>query len=108
MVALQAVSEKHVRRSDNILLRLTRGSRDDVQEALNKADGNLKLAVILLYGCDLQEATGILQRSDGELRSALALIGKPGPKPSDLKPPPPVTPPASRDARPARPFTDQL
>jgi N-acetylmuramic acid 6-phosphate etherase len=108
MVDLQAVNEKLVRRSENILLRLTRRSRDDVREALSKADGNLKLAVLLLYGCDLQEATGILQRSDGELRPALALIGKPGPKPSDLKQPPQVTPPASRDARPARPLMDRL
>jgi len=108
MVDLQAVNEKLVRRSENILLRLTRRSRDDVREALSKADRNLKLAVLLLHGCDLQEATGILQRSDGELRSALALIGKPGPKPGDLKQPPQVTPPASRDARPARSFVDQL
>src|SRR5713226_8571755 len=88
MVDLQAVSAKLVRRSESILQRLTGRSRDDVRAALDKADGNLKLAVLLLYGLDLQEATGILQRSGGQLRSALALIGRPGPEPSDLKQPP--------------------
>jgi N-acetylmuramic acid 6-phosphate etherase len=94
MVEVQAVSKKLVRRSESILRRLTGRSRDDVREALSKADGNLKLAVLLLHGCDLQEATGILQRSDGQLRPALALIAKPGPEPSDLKQPPQVVSPA--------------
>jgi N-acetylmuramic acid 6-phosphate etherase len=94
MVEVQAVSKKLVRRSESILLRLTGRSRDDVREALSKADGNLKLAVLLLHGCDLQEATGILQRSDGQLRPALALIAKPGSEPSDLKQPPQVVSPA--------------
>jgi len=76
MVDLQAVNEKLVRRSENILRRLTGRSRDDAHEALNEASGNLKLAVLLLHGCDLQEATGVLQRSGGQLRAALALIGK--------------------------------
>ena len=76
MVDLQAGNEKLVRRSENILRRLTGRSRDDAHEALNEASGNLKLAVLLLHGCDLKEATGVLQRSGGQLRAALALIGK--------------------------------
>ncbi len=76
MVDLQAGNEKLVRRSENILRRLTGRSRDDAHEALNEASGNLKLAVLLLHGCGLKEATGVLQRSGGRLRAALALIGK--------------------------------
>ncbi len=76
MVDLQAGNEKLVRRSENILRRLTGRSRDDAHEALNEASGNLKLAVLLLHGCGLKEATGVLQRSGGQLRAALALIGK--------------------------------
>jgi N-acetylmuramic acid 6-phosphate etherase len=76
MVDLQAGNEKLVRRSENILRRLTGRSRDDAHEALNEASGNLKLAVLLLHGCDLEEATAVLQRSGGRLRAALALIGK--------------------------------
>src|SRR5262249_37394110 len=94
MVDLQAVNEKLVLRSENILLRLTGRSREDVRAALSEANGNLKLAVLLLHGCDRKEATGILQRSGGQLRAALALIGRPGPDPSDLKEPPHVSSPA--------------
>jgi N-acetylmuramic acid 6-phosphate etherase len=83
MVEVQAVSKKLVRRSENILHRLTGRGHDDIRAALDKANGNLKLAALLLHGCDLQQATGILQRSGGQLRAALALIGKGGPEPRD-------------------------
>jgi len=52
---------------------------------LQKANGNVKLAVLLLHGCDLQEATRVLERAGGHLRAALAAIGKPGPSPTDLR-----------------------
>ena len=79
MVDLQAVNEKLVRRSENILLRLTGHSPEVVREALKKANGDLKLAALLLHGADMKEATGILRQSGGQLRIALALIGKPEP-----------------------------
>src|ERR1700730_5681824 len=41
MVDLQAVNEKLVRRSENILRRLTGRSRDDAHEATKQASGNL-------------------------------------------------------------------
>ena len=86
MVDLQAVNEKLVLRSEKILLRLTGRSHEDVRMALKKASGNLKVAALLLHGSDLQEAIGILQRSGGQLRTALAHIGKPGPEsPGDDK-----------------------
>jgi hypothetical protein len=34
--------------------------------------------VLLLHGCDLNEATAVLDRTGGQLRRALALLGKPG------------------------------
>jgi len=76
MVDLQAVNEKLVRRSENILLRLTGHSSEVVREALRKANGDLKLAALLLHGADMNEAAGILRQSGGQLRIALALIGK--------------------------------
>jgi len=76
MVDLQAGNEKLVRRSENILRRLTGRGRDEVHDALTEANGNLKLAVLLLNGCGLEQATGILQRSGGQLRAALALLDK--------------------------------
>jgi N-acetylmuramic acid 6-phosphate etherase len=84
MVDLQAVNQKLVRRSESILKRLTGRSGDQVREAFQQANGNIKLAVLLLHGCELQEATSILDRAGGQLRAALAAIGKPGPDPAEL------------------------
>src|SRR6266404_2788016 len=48
------------------------------------ADGNVKLAALLLHGCEVEEATDFLNRAGGQLRAALAAIGKPSPEPADL------------------------
>jgi N-acetylmuramic acid 6-phosphate etherase len=77
MVDLQAVNQKLVRRSERILTRLTGCSSEQACEALRKGDGNVKLAVLLLHGCDLQKATSVLDRAGGQLRAALTAIGKP-------------------------------
>jgi N-acetylmuramic acid 6-phosphate etherase len=84
MVDLQAVNHKLVQRSEGILTRLTGHSREEAREALHRAEGNVKLAVLLLHGCDLRDATNILDRAGGQLRAALAAIGKGGPDPRDL------------------------
>jgi N-acetylmuramic acid 6-phosphate etherase len=84
MVDLQAVSQKLVRRSESILTRLTGRSGDEAREALRRADGNVKLALLLLHGCAVEEATEVLNRAGGQLRAALAAIGKPTPEPADL------------------------
>jgi N-acetylmuramic acid 6-phosphate etherase len=84
MVDLQAVNQKLVQRSEGILTRLTGHSREEAREALHRAEGNVKLAVLLLHGCDLRDATNILDRAGGQLRAALAAIGKAGPDPRDL------------------------
>jgi N-acetylmuramic acid 6-phosphate etherase len=84
MVDLQAVSQKLVRRSEDILTRVTGSSGEQAREALHRANGNVKLAVLLLHGCDVKQATDLLHRADGQLRAALAHIGKPGPEPAHL------------------------
>src|SRR5712672_192142 len=84
MVDLQAVSQKLVRRSEDILTRLTGSSGEQAREALHRANGNVKLAVLLLHDCDVKQATDLLHRAGGQLRAALAHIGKPGPEPADL------------------------
>ena len=84
MVDVQAANQKLVQRSESILKRLTGCSGEQVCEALRQANGNVKLAVLILRGCDLQEATHILDRAGGQLRAALANIGRPGPEPADL------------------------
>lgn len=77
MVDLQAVNEKLVKRSQRILTRLTGHGGDDARAALALAGGNLKVAVLLLHGCDLNEAHDILNRAGGQLRAALGLVDKP-------------------------------
>ncbi len=84
MVDLQAVNQKLVRRSESILKRLTGCSREQGREALRRANGSVKLAVLLLHGCDVKDATNVLDRAGGQLRAALDAIGKPGPDPTDL------------------------
>src|SRR5437870_9903324 len=84
MVDLQAVSQKLIRRSEGILTRLTGRSGEQAREALRRADGNVTLAVLLLHGCEVEEATEVLSRAGGQLRAALAAIGKPTPEPADL------------------------
>jgi N-acetylmuramic acid 6-phosphate etherase len=84
MVDLQAVNQKLVRRSESILTRLTGSSGEQAREALHRANGNVKLAVLLLHGCELNEAAAVLDRAGGQLRAALADIGKPAPEPADF------------------------
>jgi N-acetylmuramic acid 6-phosphate etherase len=84
MVDVQAVNQKLMRRSESILKRLTGRSADEAREALRQADGSVKLAVLLLHGCDVREAAEVLDRAGGQLRAALATIGKRGPEPADL------------------------
>jgi N-acetylmuramic acid 6-phosphate etherase len=74
MVDLKAVNKKLLRRSEKILLELSGRSHEDVHEALRQANGSVKLALLLLEGCEINEATRILDRVGGQLRAAKALI----------------------------------
>jgi N-acetylmuramic acid 6-phosphate etherase len=78
MVDVRALNEKLVRRSEDMLVKLTGRSRDDAHNALARAQGSVKLAVLLLQGCDLETATSLLNRSGGQLRKALDLMDAPG------------------------------
>jgi N-acetylmuramic acid 6-phosphate etherase len=77
MVDVQASNKKLVRRSENMLMHLTNRSRDDVREALARADGSVKLAALLLQGCTPGEAEVALEQADGQLREALRLVREP-------------------------------
>jgi N-acetylmuramic acid 6-phosphate etherase len=76
MVDMQAVNQKLVRRSEDMLIRLTGSSRDAARIALQRARGSVKLAVMLLRGCDPERGAQLLDQAHGRLRSALDLIGK--------------------------------
>lgn len=75
MIDVQAVNEKLVRRSEDMLVRLSGCSRTDAHNALQRAHGSVKLAVMLLRGCEPEEGVQLLERAGGQLRAALALIG---------------------------------
>lgn len=72
MVDLQATNQKLVKRSENMLTHLTGRSDGEVHEALARADGSVKLAMLLLQGCQPEEAKALLERCGGRLRVALA------------------------------------
>jgi N-acetylmuramic acid 6-phosphate etherase len=74
MVDVQATNAKLVERRENMLFHLTGKSSADVREALRRSHGSVKLAVLLLRGCELDEAERLLVRAGGQLRAALALF----------------------------------
>jgi N-acetylmuramic acid 6-phosphate etherase len=76
MVDVQASNRKLVRRSERILSRLSGRGHEDVQEALGRAGGSVKLAFLLLQGYQADEAQTALDRADGHLRRAMSLIGE--------------------------------
>src|SRR6476469_9350785 len=76
MVDMQATNEKLLRRSEDIVMRVAGNTREQARDALGRARGSVKLAVLLSHGCDLKTATGLLDRGCGQLRKALALVGQ--------------------------------
>jgi N-acetylmuramic acid 6-phosphate etherase len=74
MVDVQAVNAKLVRRSEQILRQLTGCGSEEAANALSRANGSVKLAVLLLHGCGLEDAVRELERAGGHLRIALQHI----------------------------------
>jgi hypothetical protein len=56
MVDLQAVNKKLALRSENILSQLTGCTNGAARDALLRAEGSVKLALLLLEGCEVDEA----------------------------------------------------
>lgn len=75
MVDVQPANEKLGIRSEKMLRHLTGRPEADVRDALARADGNVKMAVLLLKGCAPGEAASLLQKSGGRLRAALGRLG---------------------------------
>jgi len=83
MVDVQAVNQKLVRRSEDIVMRVTGSSRDAARTALQQARGSIKLAVMLLHGCDPERGAQLLEQAHGRLRLALAATGRRGRRGTD-------------------------
>lgn len=75
MVDVQAMNAKLTARGEKILRRLSGRSGDEVRSALQRAGGNIKIAMLLLQGCDADDAASLLERAGGRLRTALKLAG---------------------------------
>jgi N-acetylmuramic acid 6-phosphate etherase len=76
MVDVNASNAKLALRREAILLSLTGRSSGDVREALERANGSVKLAVLLLEGCDFDTAKTVLDRAEGRLGAAIELAGQ--------------------------------
>ena len=75
MVDVQAINAKLVERSENILRRLSGRSSGEARDALSRAGGNIKVAMLLLEGCSVAKANELLEQTGGTLRAALRLAG---------------------------------
>jgi N-acetylmuramic acid 6-phosphate etherase len=74
MVDVQAANAKLTRRSESMLRHLTGRSSEEICSALGTADGSVKVAALLLKGCDLDDAKAVLERAGGQLRVAMATV----------------------------------
>ena len=76
MVEVQACNAKLAKRRERIVAHLTGQDGEPVREALLRAEGNVKLAVLLLQGYELSEAQAVLDHVGGRLRAALDHLAK--------------------------------
>jgi N-acetylmuramic acid 6-phosphate etherase len=78
MVEVQATNAKLAVRRERMVMHLTGKGESEVRDALKHADGNVKLAVLLLQGLSLGAAKDALECAGGRLRDAIALARPPG------------------------------
>jgi N-acetylmuramic acid 6-phosphate etherase len=70
MVGMRPANAKLARRGEAILMGLTGADRAAVRAALEQAGGDIKTALLLLEGCEPDEAAAILRRAGGQLHPA--------------------------------------
>jgi N-acetylmuramic acid 6-phosphate etherase len=78
MVDVQATNRKLVQRSEDMLVRLTSCSHEAARDALRRANGSVKLAVLLLSGCSVDEGIRLIEQTNGRLGVALARVRRQG------------------------------
>jgi N-acetylmuramic acid 6-phosphate etherase len=71
MVDMRARNAKLRRRAEAIVGEILRCPEDDAARYLEQAEGHVKTAVLLGLGLGRNEATQLLQRHGGNLRSAI-------------------------------------
>jgi N-acetylmuramic acid 6-phosphate etherase len=75
MVDVRATNAKLIARSEDILRRLSGRDAAEAHDALQRAGGNIKVAMLLLQGCTTEQAKALLYQAGGRLRIALELGG---------------------------------
>jgi len=66
------------------LRRLSGRGEQELRDALTRAGGNVKKAMLILQGCTPEKAAALLQEAGGRLRIALRLAGGPSEPASDI------------------------
>jgi N-acetylmuramic acid 6-phosphate etherase len=74
MIDVQASNVKLSRRKAAMVAFLTGTSEKEAEAALAKARGSVKVAVLVLHGCDAEDAATVLQDAGGRLRTAIDLL----------------------------------
>ena len=82
MVDVRISNEKLARRAVDMLVQLTGHGSNEARDALDRANGSVKLAALLLHGCELERAKNLLDQSGGRLRRALDLLNTPKSEPA--------------------------
>lgn len=73
MVDVQQTNEKLKVRAENIVMQATEASRENARITLDKADGSVKTAIIMIIlGINADEAKEKLNRANGHVRAALS------------------------------------
>jgi N-acetylmuramic acid 6-phosphate etherase len=72
MVGMRARNAKLLRRATAMISHLAHCDDETAQQAFDAADGDLKVAVLLARGIDVETAKALIRRSRGHLRSVLA------------------------------------
>jgi N-acetylmuramic acid 6-phosphate etherase len=72
MIDMRARNAKLVRRATKIVSHLAHCDGDTARSAIDAADGDLKLAVLLARGIDLDTAKTLIQQNGGHLRPILS------------------------------------
>jgi N-acetylmuramic acid 6-phosphate etherase len=74
MVHMRPTNAKLRNRAAQMVVMITGCDEQAASDALAKADGDVKLAVLFASGADMATATSALSKHDGNLRFALAEI----------------------------------
>jgi N-acetylmuramic acid 6-phosphate etherase len=71
MVDMRPTNAKLRRRAAHMVMTIAGANESEAEQALATADGDVKLAALLVRGLDRRAAQALLDRHDGNLRSAL-------------------------------------